>query len=347
MKISRFSVLFACLLLPTVVFADRIELVDGSVVNGKLTAIEGGKLRVETLFAGVIPIAQAQVKAVVTDQPLNLALADGTTLTGRVAGGETGLQVEVAEGAVAVAPQQISTAWREGAESPAARLAREVAEKARRKWAYEASVSASGRTGVREKLNATFGFKATLASAQDRLILSLQADRAQDRGLTTADRDFAGVDYSTFFSPGNGWYARTSLEKDKIRSLDLRSNTALGFTRRMIRKGPLDLQFRFGASYVHEQYPIDPDFSSPGLDLAFLSTYTMPKAKFNSTVTYTPAFQDFSNYRLRHEAGLEVPITASLWKLKVSMTNEYLSQPQTNTDKLDTTYLTSLILSWR
>ena len=42
--------------------ADRIELTDGSVVMGKLLSADGGKLKVETAFAGTIEIAQAQVK---------------------------------------------------------------------------------------------------------------------------------------------------------------------------------------------------------------------------------------------------------------------------------------------
>ncbi|WP_157772148.1 DUF481 domain-containing protein [Lacunisphaera limnophila] len=314
--------------------ADRVELADGSVVQGRLVSIEGGKLKVETRFAGVITIAQAEVTALATEEPLNINRADGTTALARLDG-------------TPATPADIAAAWRQGAESPAGRLSREMAEKARRKWSFEASVAASGRTGVREKFNAAFGFKATLASSRDRLILSLAAERANDRGVTTADRDFGGVDYSVFFSPDYGWYVRTSLEKDQIRSIDLRSNTAFGFSRKLVRKGPLDLQFRFGASYLYEQYASNADFDSPGLDLAFLSTYSFEKARLNSTLTYTPAFEEFSNYRLRHEASLELPLTAALWKLKVGMTNEYLSRPKGNTEKLDTTYLTSLILSWR
>jgi Protein of unknown function, DUF481 len=329
---SLLLALLASWLAAPAAFADRIELTDGSVVNGKVVSVDGGKLKVETAFAGVITIAQDQVQTLVTEAPVHVTQADGTTTLAR---------------AEETAPAAITTLWREGAESPSARLARETAEKARRKWSYEASVSVSGRTGVREKFNSAAGFKATLGSSRDRLILSVAAERASDRGVTTADRDFGGVDYSVFFSPDYGWYVRTSLEKDTIRSIDLRSNTAFGFSRKLVRKGPLDLQFRFGASYLYEQYPTSTDFDSPGLDLAFLTTYTLAKAKFNSSLTYTPAFEEFSNYRLRHEAGLELPLTASLWKLKVGMTNEYLSQPKGNTDKLDTTYLTSLILSWR
>lgn len=345
--LSLRSTLLGFLLLPAVLSADRIELTDGSVVHGRLVSIEGGKLKVETAFAGAITIAQNQVQSVATDEPVNISLADGTSALGRVRGTGTTLRIEATEGALFATPANIATAWRADAESPAARLSREMAEKARRKWSYEASVSASGRTGVREKFNSAFGFKATLASSRDRLIFSFAADRAYDRGVTTADRDFGGVDYSSFFSPDYGWYVRTSLERDTIRSIELRSNTAFGFSRKLVRKGPLDLQFRLGTSYLYETYATKRDFSSPGLDLALLSTYSFSRAKLNSTLTYTPAFEKFSNYRLRHEAGLEVPLTAALWKLKVGMTNEYLSQPQGSRDKLDTTYLTSLILSWR
>lgn len=341
------SLLLATLFFPTALLADRIELADGSVVQGKLVSIEGGKLKVQTKFAGTISITQDQVVSMATDEPVNVNLADGTTALGRVSGVAGGLRVGETESDLVTTPADIATAWRQGAESPAARLAREVAEKARRKWSYEASVSVSGRTGVREKFNSAVGFKATLASSRDRLILSTAAERAQDRGVTTADRDFGGVDYSSFFSPDYGWYIRTSLEKDKIRSIDLRSNSAFGFSRKLVRKGPLDLQFRFGASYLYEMYATNRDFESPGLDMTFLSIYTFKRAKLNSTATYTPAFKDFSNYRLRHEASLEVPLTAALWKLKVGMTNEYLSQPKGNNAKLDTTYLTSLIFSWR
>src|SRR4051812_25009080 len=38
--------------------ADRIELTDGSVINGKLVSAEGGKFKVDTAFAGTIDIAQ-------------------------------------------------------------------------------------------------------------------------------------------------------------------------------------------------------------------------------------------------------------------------------------------------
>ena len=336
--LPRLALLF-CLLISTVrLAADRVELADGSVVLGRLVSVDGGKLKLETSFAGTITIDQAKVKAMATDEAVNVSLADGTTSLRRINDPAVGPAPAVAE---------VASLWRQGAESPSARLSREIAEKARRKWSYEASVAINGRTGAREKFSGSAGIKATLGSSRDRLILSLAMERAQDRGVATSDREFGGVDYSSFYSKDHGWYVRTSLEQDKIKSIDLRSSSAFGFSRKLVRKGPVDLQGRLGASYLLESYSNGTDFDSPGLDLTLLNVWSLPKAKLSSTVTYTPAFKNFSNYRLKHESGLELPLTASLWKLKLGLNNEYQSRPPGVVEKLDTTYMTSLILNWK
>lgn len=341
------SLLVAVLLAGPAV-ADRVELTDGSVVNGKIVSAEGGKLKVDTSFAGTIEIAQGSIRSMTTDEAVNVTLTSGSSVLGRVgpaAGGD--VRVVAATGELAAGPTEITALWRVGAESPAARLAREIAEKATRKWAYEASVAITGRTGASEKFNSTLGFKATLASARDRLIFAFSAEQAEDNGVETANRQFGGVDYSSFYSPDNGWYVRTSLEKDSIKAIDLRSLSAFGFSRKLIRRGPQDLELRLGASYVYETYPSAPDFESPGLDVTLLHTYTFARAKLSSVLTYTPAFEDFANYRVSHESSLEMPLTAALWKLKLGLKNEYQSKPSAAVDRLDTTYFTSLILNWQ
>jgi hypothetical protein len=42
-----------------------------------------------------------------------------------------------------------------------------------------------------------------------------------------------------------------------------------------------------------------------------------------------------------------VPITASMWKLKLGLTNDYQSVPAPGVEKFDTLYYTSLILNWK
>ncbi len=327
--------------------ADRIELTDGSVVFGKLLSAEAGKFKVETAFAGTIEIAQDKIKGFTTDEAVNVGLAAGSTVQGRVEQSEAGLKVVAADGTMSAAPAKVTAVWRVGADSPETRALKEKAAKLERKWAYEASVAINGRTGGSEKFAGAVGLKATLESAQDKLIFTLQAEKAEDNGVETANRQFAGADYSSFFTPNNVWYARTSIEKDTIKALDLRSSTAFGIGRKLIKKDHQDLELRAGVSYLYETYANGTKFDSPGLDIAFIHSYQFKNGKMNNTLTYTPTFKDFNNYRLHHETTYEMPITASLWKLKMGVTNDYTSIPQPGIDRLDTLYFTSLILNWK
>jgi hypothetical protein len=315
--------------------ADRIELADGSVIVGQLVSAEGGKIKVATDFAGTIEVAQAKVRSFATDQPVNVRLDSGSTVQGRVEPASQGVAIVAANGSLTATPTNVTNLWRVGAKGPDART-----------WQYEAALAINGRTGGAEKFAGALSFKATLESREDKLIFALAAEQAEDNGVETANRQFASVDYSSFVSANNLWYARTSLEKDEIKQLDLRSSTAFGLGRKLVKNDVQDLEARIGLSYLYETYANGTDFDSPGLDVAFLHTYQFSNGKLSNTLTYTPTFEDFGNFRVHHESSYEMPITASLWKLKLGLTNDYTSMPQPGVDRLDTLYFTSLILNW-
>lgn len=346
--LHRWARLLLAALLTNIAAADRIELTDGSVIIGKLLYAEDGRFFVETNFAGSISIDQAKVRTFSTDAAVNLGLASGSAVLGRVEPAPAGVVVVGSNARLEAAPANIAAVWLEGKDSPEVRKAKEAAEKARRKWAYEAAVAITGRTGVSEKFNAALGFKATLESPYDKLIFALAVERAQDNGVDTADRQFGSVDYSSFVTANNLWYVRTSLEKDRIKNLDLRSTTAFGIGRKLIKTERQDLEARLGLSYVYETYADNTKFDSPGGDLALLHTLQFATAKMNNLLQYTPAFEDFGNYRIKHESSLEMPISASQWKLRLGVANDYTSIPPAGvSEKLDTTYFTSLILNWK
>ena len=81
-------------LLAATAFADRVELTDGSVINGKILSAEGGKFKVETAFAGTIEIAQAQIRSFTTDEAVNVGLAAGSSVLGKVEASGAGIQVK-------------------------------------------------------------------------------------------------------------------------------------------------------------------------------------------------------------------------------------------------------------
>lgn len=327
--------------------ADRIELQDGSVVNGKIVSADAGKFKVETDFAGTVEIAQDKIKSFASDEALFVNLPDGTTVQGRVESTDAGIKVFAQDGQMNTTPAKVTAVWRSGGESPEIRKLKTDAAASARKWKYEAGVDITGRTGPQEKFGSALDFKATLGSPHDKLQFYAHAERAKENGRDTADAQKGGVDYSAFYSDKNVWYVRTELEKDKIKALDLRSTSAFGLGRKLIKKPVQDLEFRFGASYLYETYSNNTKFDSPGLDVSLLHNYTFTgRAKMINNLTYTPAFKDFKNYRLHHESAIELPIGASMWKLRIGLVNEYLSEPPPATERLDTVYFTRLILNW-
>lgn len=343
----RAALAASLLALATSASADRIELTDGSIVLGRLLSAESGKFKVETGFAGTIEIAQAQVKTFATDEPVNVALAAGSTVLGKVSAAGDGIAVVAGDGRMSAPAANVTAIWRPGADSPERRAAKEAIEKARRKWAYEANLALTGRTGVSENFGSAVSLKATLAGENDKLVFSGAFERATDQGLQTANKQKGSVDYSAFGAgTGNGWYLRTDVERDKIKRLDLRSNSAFGFARKLRKTDVQDLEARIGASYLFESYSNGGNFDSPGVDLLLLHSYRFSFAKLANSLGFTPSINDLNNYRIRHESTLELPLAASRWNLRLGFANDYQNVPAPNTARLDTTYFTSLVFRW-
>lgn len=338
--------LFAALL-AVAAHADRVELTDGSVIVGKILSADGGKFSVETGFAGKIEIDQAKIKTFSTDEPVNVAVNGGSRMLGVVTSSETAVAVSSENGQLSAPTGKVAAVWRQGADDPETRALKEDISKRTRAWAYEASAAITGRTGNNEKINVLVGAKATLETIQDKLVFELAAERARDNGVDTANRQYGAADYSAFFSPKNIWYARTSLEKDEIKGLDLRSVTAFGIGRKLIKNPQQDLELRAGFSYTYENFVDGTQFDSPGMDFGLIHTYLFKNGKLSNTLTYTPAFRDFANYRIHHESTYEMPLTDVRWKLRVGLTNDYLGTPPEGVERLDTLYFVSLLLNWK
>lgn len=336
-----------CLLSTAAFAADRIEMTDGSVVMGKLLSAEGGKFKVETAFAGTIEIAQDKIKNFSTDEAVNVGLTAGSAVLGKVEASGSDLTITATNGQMTATPAKVVAVWRAGADSPETVAAKTAAAKAERKWAYEAGLALSGRQGTSDKFSFLLGFKATLESSHDKLIFALLAEQSDDNGVETANRQAGSIDYSAFFNDKTVWYARTSMEKDAIKALDYRSSTAFGLGRKLIKKDVQDLEVRVGVNYLFESYTNGVQFDSPGLDLTVLHVYRFKTSQMNNMVSYNPAFSDFGNYRFNHVSSFETPIAASQWKIKLGISNDYLSEPQPGIDKWDTLYFTSLILNWK
>jgi putative salt-induced outer membrane protein YdiY len=334
--------------------ADTVGTKDGSTIQGKVLRVTGGVVEIETAFAGVLKINQASVASLSTDAPVFLRYQGGNTIQGAVstaAGGEVRVAGPGAWGTGKV--DAVEAVWTDPADSPESK----AAAAARRKWAFEASVDVVGNSGNTNSLSTAAGFAATLAGPEDKLQFYAAYTRAtqevttgtppvkQDK--TSADNAKAGVDYSAFFTQRLSWYAREEIGTDKIKDLDFYSNTAAGLGYALIREPKHELTFRTGLAYRYESYEYGEDISTPALDLGLIHSYTAKNWRIGNKLTFMPSLEDFANYRIQHDSFFEVPLSSTQWKVRLGIANDYVSEPQPGKKKLDTTYYTKFLLSWK
>lgn len=323
--------------------ADTVETADGSRLQGKITRIEGGVIEIETAFAGLVKVDQSKVVSFTTDNPVFLRFQGGNTVQGAVAavGGEVRVSAPGATGQGTVSA--VEAVWLTPDQSPEARAARA----ARRAWAYEATADIIGKTGNSKSLAGALGFQALLASPTDRLRFYANYARSEQDGNVTVNQARGGIDYSNNFSGRYSWYVREEIGTDKIQLLDFYSNTAAGFGYDMIKEANQILTLRGGLAYRYESYSSGTNVSAPALDLALIHDYTAETWKVGNRLTFLPSLEEFSNYRVLHDSFYEIPLAAGPWKLRLGVGNDYNSKPLPGKKKLDTTYYTKFVLSWR
>ncbi|HEY0965925.1 MAG TPA: DUF481 domain-containing protein [Opitutaceae bacterium] len=333
----------AMLAAASALLADVVETKNGARLVGTVTKIDGANVTLATDYAGTLTIKQSEVVSLSTEKPLNVRLAGGTVMQGTLAstgGGQ--VQLSGGDGTISTTVDKLAMTWSPGAEDPAITVHK-------RSWAYEVGVDVTGKTGNSEQLGTAASARATLASAQDTLQFYTALNRQESDGVKSADQFKAGVDYANNFSGKKSWYVRNEGGFDRIKDIELYNVTAAGLGYDLVKAANQTLTGRVGLSFRYEGYrsPLVEDTRSAGLDIGFAHRIQFDSSVLTTNLSYIPAFDDFANYVAYHESFFEMPITASLWKLRIGVSNDYKSETAPGLDNLDTTYFTRLILSWK
>ena len=322
--------------------ADVVETKSGARIVGKVTKIDGGSVVVSTDYAGAITIKQGEVASITTDAPVAVRLANGTRIDGKVTSSAGAVQIAGADGVISTTVDKVAASWAAGGKDPAVAALE-------RGWAYEAAVDIAGKTGNKEQLATGFSFRATLAGAQDTLQFYSAYDRQVSDGVKSADQFKAGIDYANNFSGAKSWYVRNEGGFDRVKDIELYDVAAVGLGYDIIKKPKQTLTGRAGLSFRYAGYknPKTVDVKSAGLDFGFAHRLQMDNSVLVNRLSYVPTFEDFANFVLTHESSLELPLLSSQWKLRLGVATDYNSQPGKGVSRLDTTYFTRLVLSWK
>ncbi len=322
--------------------ADVVRTLDGAELTGTIILIDEGIIHLDTVYAGTLKIKQDQVESFESDAPRVVRLANGTVMAGPIAsnGGDT-IRIKSEDDVLETSTAKVTAAWATDAEDP------EVVRN-RRDWRYDASFDLTGKKGNTDKYRLGTSLVAELKGPNDTLRFFAEYEQAEDNGNKTEDRTAGGFSYESFFSDVLGWYVRTELENDPIDNITLLSTSAGGLSYRLIKNDHQSLVARTGLGYRYTSFENkQEDESSATIDFGLAHTYRFKNHfKMKNDLTFVPAIDDFSNYRVVHDSGIEIPVgSGDNWKIRMGIKNEYESET-TAEKKMDTSYYTRMIYSW-
>src|ERR1700722_14683484 len=102
----------------TTLFADQVVLKNGDRISGAITKSDDKTLLIKTDFAGDVEIQWPAVQEVNSTQPLHVAVANGTTVSGTVMTSDGSMVVNAPSGTVTIVKSDV-TALRSDTEQTA------------------------------------------------------------------------------------------------------------------------------------------------------------------------------------------------------------------------------------
>ncbi|MFW5839087.1 MAG: DUF481 domain-containing protein [Planctomycetota bacterium] len=327
--------------------ADEVVLKDGSRLVGTVKELAGGNVIIATDFAGELSIETAKVEGITTAEAVFVELESGDRVLGTlnyVPG--KGQQVNARNfGPRQVPVDQLASAWQEDTKSPAERARDKAIAEAQPKWSVQLEAGLSGQAGNTERASANGAVTVKRTTPDDRLEMYLFGDWATEDGQETAREIIGGVSYEADFT--QRWFAfgKIELENDEFENIDLRTTVAVGVGYFFIQQDDHELKARIGPGYLHESYTDGGSDSQAILEIGIdYNRKFSPWLSFVHSTRYYPSFDGIDDYRLVIRNALEIPIDESeSWKIRLGVRNQYDSQVETASEKLDTFYFANVV----
>ena len=341
LRASVRAVLWASAGLCSAAYADVVTTVDGARLTGTIEKVTPKEIELKTAYAGKLTVTMDQVASFETEKEMTTQLTDSTTVTGVTQLDEQKNVRVVGTTSSSVARLgQLQASWVAGTPPPPESLFDT------RHWTYLLGADLTGKSGNSDERNTNINGAMALVSKRDELRFYGSYETAEQDDDQTSDQSIGGASYTAFVTVPWGWYVRGELEKDKFEDIDLRTTLAAGGTWRPILTEERTLRFWLGLGYRNESYTTDvEDDSSATLDSGVAHSWTMkPWLSLVNSLSYSPQLEHFGNYLLAHDSAFVMPIGASQWTVRLGVHNDYNSYPAPDSDKLDTTWYTRVLL---
>jgi putative salt-induced outer membrane protein YdiY len=317
---------------------DRIVLKNGSTIIGTVTDADGGKVTVETDFAGTLAIDQGQIESMRTQTPLRLQLADGTVLESaplRVEDEKLVLGMPEAEEAYALAdlvrvnpePWELGKGYH---------------------WTGSLAAGLSLEDGNTDTQEFDYKGESIWTGLLDRYTLRLIGEYDEANGQKNADNWIATGKYDRFVKD-RSWYwgLNTMFERDEFADTELRTTVGPYLGNVFYSEPVFSLEAEAGVAYVWEEFFVAEDQSYPAATwtLNMSSNWLGEGTRLYFLQNGTWDLQNTADVLINTTAGLTVPLFLNI-EGAAEVIWKYDSGAVDNVESLDQTYRFRIGYSW-
>ena len=334
--------------------ADQVTLKNGDRLSGTIVKTDDDKLEMKSEFAGDIKLPGSAVGAIVSAEPLHIALKNGQTIVGIVTTKDGKFEVAAATGSVE-APKAEVVAVRNNAEQDV--YMRMEHPRIIDLWAALLDTGLSLTRGNSE--STSFALTGKAARTAKRTKISLYSTEIYSRSTlagvsnTTANAIRGGARVDVNLRGRSFAFGLADFEHDRFQDLDLRSVQGGGLGYHLIKEKDRTFDVFGGLTYNQEYYskpfrPPNPSTTRKTAEFVVgetLATKVGSRTTLSEQFNFFPNLSDTGDYRLQLDATAATKLKNWLsWQ--VTFSDRYVSRPLLGLKNNDVLFTTGLRLTY-
>jgi putative salt-induced outer membrane protein YdiY/small nuclear ribonucleoprotein (snRNP)-like protein len=334
--------------------ADQVTLKNGDRLTGTIVKTDEDKLEFKSEFVGDVKLPWSDVLAIVSAEPLHVALKNGQTIVGVVTTKDEKFEIAAPSGPVE-APKVEVVAVRNNAEQDV--YMRMEHPRIIDLWAALVDAGLSFTRGNSD--STSFALTGKGARVTKRTKLSLYSTEIYTSSTlagvtsTTASAIRGGARVDVNLRGRSFAFGLADFEHDRFQALDLRSVLGGGVGYHLIKEKDRTFDVFGGATYNHESYskPFNPPNPSTTRKTAEIVLGETLATKLGSRTTLGEQFSFFPNLSDTGDNRLQLDATAAT-KLKnwlswqITFSDRYVSRPLLGLKDNDVLFTTGLRLTY-
>jgi putative salt-induced outer membrane protein len=334
--------------------ADQVTMKNGDRLSGAIVKTDDDKLEMKSEFAGDVKLPWSAVVAIVSAEPLHLALRNGQTIVGVVTTKEEKFEV-AAPGGPIEAPKAEVVAVRNNAEQDA--YMRMEHPRILDLWAGLVDAGLSFTRGNSD--STSFALTGKAARVSKRTKISLNTTEIYSRSTlagvssTTASAIRGGARVDVNLRGRSFAFGLADFEHDRFQALDLRSVLGGGLGYHLIKEKDRTFDVFGGVTYNQEYYsqpfsPPNPSTTRKTAEFVLgqtLATKLGSRTTLGEQFSFFPNLSDTGDYRLQLDATAATKIK-SWFSWQVTLSDRYVSTPLLGLRNNDLLFTTGLRLTY-